>query len=540
MDNAKELAIEITKVLSCQPEEKAKAIIDSPYCEEILQGIPVQDAYMIIKDNFSGDSQFLLPYVKPERIATFIDIDCWKGDIPSIEGIFEWLTELVNAADDVLMDALNVIDLELLILLFYPYMKVTVMSPTDDDIPELLEAGFETFDNNYFFAFADDTEETRLLRFILERSFLYNQDMYFRILEGVRWELPSSMEETAFHHRSIRLTELGFPPSEEASEIYSRKPTTGIMSSKIRSDQIPVIGEKEKYFLPAVYNERISGNDILVSAISETDPGTVEGFAFEMMYLANKVMMADYRPLNDTDSLKASVDKAVALTSLGLSVAMRRKGKDAAAIMKSMTAEMLFSLGFNVLVEQQDRLRRCLKGVGQGFIPMSCRDIAESLLRKYPVTISDRFITIDDVDNANESIDRLELMREIISGIDLKRVSLDGANIDIEGMDLENVVLTMAALNAISGENSLRPLKREEFIAFVDTVTVVKEKKRTVKKKFADGLQGFLSALAPRSGLHSIAGTADQLCRRLETELAGFKSVEEINPRYITCLIIRL
>ena len=363
MDNSKELALEITKVLSSSAEEKSRAIIDSQYCEEILQSIPAQDAYMIIKDSFGGDSQFLLPYVKPERIVTFIDIDCWKGDFPSVEGLFEWLNELVNAADDILMDALNILDQELIILLFYPYLKVAVWSPTDDNILELLESGFETFDNNYFFTFSEDTEDTKLLRFILDRTFLYNQDMYFRILEGVRWELPANMEETSFHHRSIRLTELGFPPPEEASGIYARRPTDNIISSELRTDQIPVIREEEKYFLPTLYNEQISGSSLLTSAMAEADSKTVENFAFEMMYLANKIIMADYKPLNDTSALKISAEKAAALTSLGLSIAMRKKGENAPVILKAMTAETLFSLGFNTLMELQDRLRQSLKPI---------------------------------------------------------------------------------------------------------------------------------------------------------------------------------
>lgn len=540
MDNSKELAVEIKKVLSGSLEDKAKAIIDSPYCEEILQHIPVQDAYMIIKESFSGDSQFLLPYVKPERIATFIDIDCWKGDFPSIEGIFEWLNELVNAANDTLMDALNILDLELVILLFYPYLKVIVTSPTDDNIPQMMEAGFETFDNSYFFTFSEDTEETKLLRFILDRAFLYNQDMYFRILEGVRWELPAGLEETAFHHRSIRLTELGFSPPEEASGIYARRPTDKIISSDLRTDQVPVIREEEKYFLPALYNEQISGNSLLTSAMAEADPETVENFSFEMMYLANKIIMADYKPLNDTGSLKISAEKATALTSLGLSIAMRTKAQDASVILKTMTAETLFSLGFNTLMELQDSLRRSLKGLGQGIVPASCREITESLLKKYPVMIGDRFITIDDIKCANEVIGRLDLMHVMIKALDFNDSLLKGVNVAVEGLDLENIILSAIAVNVVSGENRFRPLSHDEFAAFIKTATGIKEKKRYVKLAFADELKKLVSGMVPESKRQAVGGTVDQLCRRLESELSGFKAVNEINPQYITCLIVKL
>jgi hypothetical protein len=540
MDNAKELALEITRVLSATKEEKSRAIIDSQYCEDILQRIPAQDAYIIIKESFGGDSQFLLPYVKPERIVTFIDIDCWKGDTPSIEGIFEWLNELVNAADDILMDALNTLDQELIILMFYPYLKVDVWSPTDDNIPDLIEAGFETFDNNYFFKFSEDTEETKLLRFILDRTFLYNQDMYFRILEGVRWELSANMEETAFHHRSVRLTELGFPPPEEASGIYARRPTDKIVSSGLRTDQIPVIREEEKFFLPALYDEQISGRSLLTEALAEADSKTVENFVFEMMYLANKIIMADFKPLNDTGSLKISAEKAAALTSLGLSISMRKKGVDAPAILKIMTAETLFSLGFNTLMELQDRLRRSIKGIGQGIVPASCREITESLLKKYPVMIGDSFVTIDDISAADKVIGRIELMHEMIKDIDFKGVRLTGSNVNPEGLDLENIILTNIAINVVSGENMFRPLSPNEFMAFIKAATRIKQKKRQVKPAFVSELKEIVSGMVPGSGHQAVGETVDQLCIRLETELGGFLSLKEINPRYITCLIVKL
>jgi hypothetical protein len=451
-----------------------------------------------------------------------------------------WLNELVNAADDTLMDALNMLDLELLVLLFYPYLKVIVTNPTDDNIPQMIEAGFETFDNNYFFAFSDDTEKTKLLRFILDNAFLYNQEMYFRILEGVRWELPANMEETAFHHRSIRLTELGFAPPEEASGIYARRPTDKIISSDLRTDQIPVIREDEKFYLPTLYKEQISANSLLVSAMAESDPLTVEKVSFEMMYLANKIIMADYKPLNDAASLKISVEKAAALTSLGLSIAMRNKAQEAHAILKTMTAETLFSLGFNTLMELQDSLRRSLKGLGQGIVPASCREITESLLKKYPIMIGDRFITIDDIYNINGVVGRLDLMHEMIKTLDFEDSHLKGTNVAAEGLDLENIILTVVAVNVVSGENNFRPLSQDEFAEFIKTSTSIKENKRYVKPAFADELKKLVSGMVPESKRLAVNGTVDQLCRRLDSELSGFKSVDDINPRYISCLIVKL
>ena len=173
-------------------------------------------------------------------------------------------------------------------------------------------------------------------------------------------------------------------------------------------------------------------------------------------------------------------------------------------------------------------------------VPASCREVAESLLRKYPVMIGESFITIDDIYTANELIGRLELMHEMVKDIDFKGASFEGTNIAAEGLDLENIILTAIALNVVSGKNTFRPLSQDEFVVFINAATGIKEKKRHVKQVFIKELKKLVSGMVPESGLQAIGGTVDQLCKRLDLELMGFKSVKEINPQYITCLIVKL
>jgi len=539
MRKSNEIALEMNAILSCPAGQRSRSIIDSPYCDEILQLIPVQDAFLIVKESFGGDNQFLLPSLPPERIVSFIDIDCWNGDIPNIENVFEWLKELQFASDDTLLEAINTLDPELIILLYHPVLKIIVTSPTDDNIPDILEAGYETFDNNYFFSFTVDNEETRLLKFILERSFAYNQDMYFRILEGVRWELAANMEENAYQQRSFRLTELGFPPPDEAASIYSRIRLYNLVGSRLRTDQVPLIDEPGKFFLPTLYKEPLKASRLLMEAMSEAGTETVEKFAFEMMYLANKILMADFKPINEKDSIINAVEKAAAIVSIGLADAAKMKGIKASEVLENMTAQTLFSVGYNILLDLRDRVIKCRKSAGKIAAPASVREYLEALIHKHPVTISGRYVSNDDISCIIEAVEYIESLKVLLSKTDNLKAEYDATNCGTEGIDMENVILTVLAVNTITGKSSFRPLEISEFKQFLDKATMLQKNRRMLKPAFRKDMNALIEALMPEDKERVIKGLVDRLCFRLEAEIEGLAHTQ-IDPRFVTCLIVKI
>ncbi|HPJ06418.1 MAG TPA: DUF6178 family protein, partial [Deltaproteobacteria bacterium] len=80
MTNKLTLKDEISRVLACTLSERARGIIDSPYTKQILEQLPPQEAYIVIKESWGMDSQILLQYVPAEAVCRFIDLDCWERD----------------------------------------------------------------------------------------------------------------------------------------------------------------------------------------------------------------------------------------------------------------------------------------------------------------------------------------------------------------------------------------------------------------------------------------------------------------------------
>lgn len=542
METKPSLRIELGKVLQSTPADRARAIIDSPLTRQILERLSPQETYMIIKDSWGTDSQILLQYVPPETISHIIDMDCWEKDTLSVNALLDWLWEIYNSSVDSLQDALDALDLDIVILLFQSYIEVVQVVPTDERIPDLLDAGFESLDDNYYFLFKEEDEKTPLLKDMLSLIFTHHQDTYYAIMEGVIWEMKSYIEENIYEKRSLRLMELGFPPPDEAVGIYRRVQSHKLLNEGLSREKIPLM-DKEQGLLPALYLDHLSQNTgLIVSSLNEASKETRERFVVEMIYLANKVVMADYRPLNEVEELKNSIDKASSLSSLGLAVAMKTRGASAREIIETMNAETLFALGYNVILDQQIRLRQIMRTIDINLIPEELSAHAEGLLKKRPLYKDREFSSIEQLDEVTHTVDMIEALAAIAERLNWKgrTESFRGTNTG-SAFDLETVILTVLAVNFHDRSTDFRPLSIRELTEFIAAVTSSSASgKRSAIPEFRRNLVEFLGSLAPGLQEKTIEDTAGILLRRFEDEFSGIGRLEELDPRFITCLVVKV
>jgi len=540
MDKKLTLKEELSKVLASTPSERARTIIDSTYTQQILEQLPAQETYLIIKDSWGTDSQILLQYVPPEAISRFIDLDCWEKDTLSVDNVMEWLWELYNASFDTLDQALETIDLEVLVLLFQSYIEVVHVIPTDEHIPDLMDEGFESLDNNYFYRIIREDDRSSLVKEILSVLFTNHQDLYYSIMEGVMFEMRSSMEENSYEQRSLRLMEMGFPPPDEALSIYQHIKREKLLNQGIIEEKTPIIN-KHLHMLPMVYLERFSqGRGLLVSALAKAGQDTKDRFVYEMIYLANKIVMADFRPLNELSEIQHSMEKAASLTTLGLSVAMRDKGLPPETILGTMNAETLFSIGYNVVYEQQRRLKLFLKETEMTLIPERTREYMEGLLKKRPLYKDQEFSSLEELDEVKRSIDRLEAMASLLDrlGWEDRIPELSQTNVG-SNLDMENIILTSLVV-AGHDEARFRPLERTEVLEFLSRATRVSAGKRSTVTEFRESLTSYLSRMDDSLDQTVLQDLAGQLILRIEDETSGIVNVDTLDPRFITCFTVKI
>ncbi len=509
----KELVKSIENILAVAPERRAHAIIEADNTAEIMEAIAPQDAYLIIKESWEDDGQILLQYVNQEKLRTFFDLDCWLKDEFSLEDLVEWLWTLLEVSSEKAVDALAAMDIELLIMFFQHYLEITHVNPTDDDIPDLLADGFESMDNTYFFRFKEGGEEADLVRSVIKLLFNSNQQLYAGIMINADWEMPSQMEESAYANRSLRMMELGFPSMQESLTIY-RKAKPAVMS--LDEKKVPRSGD-EGYSLPVAYREPLkSGGELIISALQQADPETSDRLLFEMVYLSNKIMMADYKAVNDSAAFIEAGSKAKGLLSIGLAWICREQDVAADAVLKSANAETLFSLGYNLVLEQQERV----KGRKLDLLPHDMLDKLEGLQRRRPRFGNAEFSSLQELDEVRGLIDEWDVMQRLCDELQVA-----------EGLDYESIILTGLAVNILSGEHAFRPLSRAEFIELVGRVTQGADPRRVVPA-FKDDLAALINAGATGEAV------AARLVRRLDDEI-GAIDLDRLESRYITCMLIK-
>ena len=535
------LTAEISKVLACPPSERGRGIIDSPYTKQILEQLPPQETYLIIKEAWGSDSQILLQYVPPEAVCHFIDLDCWDGENFSVEAGMEWLVEIHNASPESFIQALETIDLEILVLLFQTYIEVVHVRPADEQIPDLIDEGFESIDNMYYYRIILDDDHSHFIKEMLSILFTSYRDLYYIILEGVMNELKTGMEETTFERRSLRLMEMGFPQPDEAISIYQHIRPERLLNQGIIKEKVPII-DKHLNMLPTIYLEQFSQErGLLVTSLEKTSSETRQRFLYEMIYLANKIIMADFRPLNNSDEIKHSMEKASSLASLGLSIAMKEKGLNAENVLSDINAETLFSLGYNMIYAQQRRFRLLLKDIEVSMIPERLKEYAEGLLKKRPLFKNKEYSRIEDLEEITRFVDKIETMARIMPALEWEDQipNLAGTNTGAN-LDMETIILTSLAVNATTKHSRFRPLIISELLSFLSLTTRRKGSLHILVPSFTKDMETYLLGLNDTLDQAIVADLASSLTIRLEEEIGGLKDLDQIDPRFITCFTVKL
>jgi hypothetical protein len=337
----------------------------------------------------------------------------------------------------------------------------------------------------------------------------------------------------------LRLMELGFPSPDEAHAVYRRMPIERILGRGLRTDHMPRFGQ-EDYYIPALYQDEIKKGVLVETLSSEVDVDILRRFSFELVYLANKVIMADSQPLNDAQAIRASLKKVMSFTALGLALAGRIRSQTIQSLLENMDAESLFTLGYNAVREQQQRLKDCLAGVPEHMIPPEHREITDALLAKPTDKAAQAWDSTERFDAAVAMIDHLKTLRSIIRHVPWKGHTLNDTNIDTQGLDMQNILLTALAVNLSTGDLTFRPLSSAEFKAFIDRTTTLCGAVRHCRPGLMQDLATLLSALDPDIPADLIQSTAAGLIKRWEDEISGLRTSSRFDPRYLTCLVVRL
>ncbi len=318
-------------------------LLDKP--EAVIPLMPKAELCFTVKSVGLTDAGWILEYATRDQLVACADLDAWNGLAPDVDSLGSWLEMFAEAGDETLLRAGQSVDAELWVLYLRDRILVE-LKPNDDESwqPPL---GGQTLDGQFYYIARKPTDDAAAITRLLGALFQADYWLYFRVLQGVMWEMNSDLEEWAIRWRTGRLEDLGFPSWDESMCIY------GFIRPDQRAD-LPVeqMGlDAADWDLPVWMPHLPATRDArhaVFRAAAELDADERRSFFYGFIALANKVATADGLALGDIETLPKAIEKLAMLASLGLEFIAREQGLDLVSVVRRAKLERLFRVGANL------------------------------------------------------------------------------------------------------------------------------------------------------------------------------------------------
>lgn len=335
------LEAQVAMVCEAPAEQRATLLGLAPEPEALIPLLPEAELCFTVKALGIEDASWIMEYTTADQIVACADLDAWRGLDPDLPALDHWFAVLAEAGDVHLLRAAQALDAELSVLYLRARIEVT-LKPSGDEDWQPPEAS-QTVEGQFYFSARSEGDDLSSLVSLLRALFEKDYWLYFRLMQGTIWELPSDLEEWALRWRTGRLEDLGFPPWDAAMRIYGH----------LRPDQRAQLGEEstaldvEGWNLP-VWLPRLPASReklLLFRAVAELGESERLAFFYAFIALANKVAIADRMPLGDAETLPTAIEKAAEVIDAGLQYVVRETGVAAGDVLRRATLERLFRVG---------------------------------------------------------------------------------------------------------------------------------------------------------------------------------------------------
>jgi len=372
-------------------KEKIDLLFSAPDPEALVQAIPEHELYLALLEVGPDDAPEIVALSSPAQFRHFVDLAAWprRDEGPDPRAVLRWLHFAREGGGQSerarrrYLDKLSQLDSEMRSLVLRKALRVHDLEEESD--PAVADPGrtFRTPEGRYVVEFLPDAGEYGTLKQILED--LYSEDVFTttRLLESLRWEVPTELEETARRWRDGRLRDLGFPDLDEALAFYARPApqTTSAASVAAGAARAPT----------TALTSRSSDANLLEAAVSRLEGDERERAEEGLVYALNAALVANAVPLDDVEEVRGALADARATLSLGLEQLSGLDVDAAARVLSQRPIRDIFQAGLAEPYRLQSRARRIAQSAR---LPQArtvtvldppLSDAVESLQRKRPV-----------------------------------------------------------------------------------------------------------------------------------------------------------
>jgi hypothetical protein len=384
------------------PVEKIDAIMERVDAEAYIKALPGNVLYQLIKEAGWDQGVDLVPFASPEQVQLFIDFDAWRRDALVPVRMTPWLAALVeDARDKDFQRAMREIDGEVLAMLFSSQLEVMEMD--EGRIPDHApDRAVTSPDGVYAIVYPEDESLAALMRKLIDRLYELDRVLAWTLLEAVRWELPTEMEEYALRWRTSRLEEFGFVARDEAASVYTPLPPDRLRERLEKEDaaKVRMRAPGESLDLPSVVAGELEEDALIVRVLMRI-PDEERRLArfFELSALVNKVMLADGIEPGELNSGRQVMRRALGYMGLGLEFITRGQANRQDEILERASLKDIFRAGYTLTAQLQRQVQQLerrptltlIEGLPYSLLGEDDAALLEGLSRQRPTYAADAY-----------------------------------------------------------------------------------------------------------------------------------------------------
>jgi hypothetical protein len=342
-DAGRERAELVARLRGLPAKARMDALLDAKDAGALVRAVPPQELYQTVVEVGLADATELVQLASPAQFRSLVDLGAWKGDRIEPHQLLTWLRAARGDEPEDFLAKLAGLDLELIEHLLRAFCVVHDLEENPDVHAEGVT--LETPEGKYLIEFTVDGPELSALRSLVNDLIARDPFEASRLIEAVRWELPTELEETAHQFRMARLSDLGFPELYEALSLY-----TYVDPAKEQ------VGPTDSTALAPA--SRVDFLDAALRALSADERDALEQ---ELRYLVNSALVADAADPGDLDALRRAGERAKDSLCLGLEHLSNGEAQRAADVVREHPLRHVFRVGFSLTLSLKfaaDRLAK--------------------------------------------------------------------------------------------------------------------------------------------------------------------------------------
>lgn len=320
-------------------------ILAHPAPRRLIQGLPCEDLFWLVKKVGEEGYLQLLRLATAEQWQYILDLELWHKDRMDMAAASLWLGRLQSAAPGRLTEWLLTDGRALAYYYLSRNIEVEVRDPDDTDD---LDEGFMTLDS-LFYVKVKDPERKKTIENILRSVADSDLGKYRSLLSSLGAVLPAEMEEDMYRLKNVRLAEHGFLPMEEALIVYAPLDPREL-NPQVPGQRLDVEADENlRDMAPHALLSLVEDESLLGTSLSmiHEDP-IADRIRLEFAGLCNQVLSADNLAVNDLEVLRKTCRKSAGYLNLILEKRCGTDIKAAETLLRNNALVSLFRAGFGI------------------------------------------------------------------------------------------------------------------------------------------------------------------------------------------------